>query len=517
MITPSARLLRLAAGALVLAAALLGGGTARAEDQTARCAGLRDLYLDATDLLSAAPVAASADLPAFCRVLGFVRPAIHFELRLPVDGWNGKLYMVGCGGFCGNLDADLPGFLNAMNFGLRRGYAAVATDGGHWGADRASGLWGLDNRQAEIDWGYRAVGEVARVAKAAVAAYYGRAPAHAYFVGCGTGGRMAAIAAQRYPDAFDGIISGDPFLHQTDVMGVLYAWQAQTLETDGGGALFDDRAIQMLTQGALAACDGADGLQDGLIAEPWRCLFDPARLRCRGSEKTCLSPPQVEAAPRLYAGASDEAGDRLTHGLAPGSERFWPFWVTGEGARQGVNLLFGREFLRYLAYDPDPGEAYDPATFDFDQDPPALEGARGLYDATDPDLGPFRARGGKLIMYHGAADAAVPVQYSIDYFEAVAARQGGWQGTQGFFRLFVVPGMDHCAIEPGAGPDQFDPLSALEDWVERGRPPDSLPATQPARDGAPARSRPLCPYPLTARLTPGTDPDRAESFVCAAP
>ena len=169
------------------------------------CGALAGAKLDNVNLLSAVEAPAAGDLPAYCRVLGFVRPAINFEIRLPLEGWNGKFYMAGCGGFCGLLLSDAPGFTNAMNHGLRRGYATATMDGGHWGSSVVDGRWAGGNPTAKMDWGQRAVTETAKVGKAMVKAYFGREPSKAYFAGCSTGGRMAAMEAWKYPKDFDGI------------------------------------------------------------------------------------------------------------------------------------------------------------------------------------------------------------------------------------------------------------------------------------------------------------------------
>jgi feruloyl esterase len=179
------------------------------------CAPLANMKIENTNLLSATEVPATADLPAYCRVLGFVRPAINFEVRLPVQNWNSKFYMAGCGGFCGTLDSDRPGFTNAANYGLRRNYAVSTTDSGHWGTSVVDGRWAMNNPVGQMDWGQRAVTETARVSKALVAAYYGRAQHKSYFAGCSTGGRMAAMEATRFPKDFDGIIGGAPALDYT--------------------------------------------------------------------------------------------------------------------------------------------------------------------------------------------------------------------------------------------------------------------------------------------------------------
>jgi hypothetical protein len=163
------------------------------------CAGLANLKIDDTNLLSAAEVAASEGLPAYCRVLGYVRPAINFEIRLPLQGWNGKFYMVGCGGFCGTLNSDARGFSNAINFGLRRNYAVSTSDSGHWGSGATDARWAIYNPVALMDLAQRSVPETARVTKIIVKTYYGTEQKKSYFAGCSNGGRMAAMEALLYP------------------------------------------------------------------------------------------------------------------------------------------------------------------------------------------------------------------------------------------------------------------------------------------------------------------------------
>jgi hypothetical protein len=187
------------------------------------------VFIDNVNLFSATTVAATADLPGHRRVRGYIRPAINFDIRLPLQNWNGKFYMVGCGGFCGTLDSDRPGFTNAMNYGLRRNYATSTMDSGHWGLSVLDGRWAYNNRLAEIDWGSRAVTEMAKVTKVVIRAYYAESQKKSYFAGCSTGGRMAAMEAQRYPDDFDGIISGAPALDYTGLVATHFAWLVQPI------------------------------------------------------------------------------------------------------------------------------------------------------------------------------------------------------------------------------------------------------------------------------------------------
>ena len=299
------------------------------------CAALAGLRIEDTNLLSATAVPAADGVPAYCRALGYVRPAINFEVRLPVVDWNGKFYMVGCGGFCGQV-LDRPNFTNAINHGLRRNYAAATMDSGHWGTGATDGRWAWNNRLAEIDWGTRSVPEVARVARALVAAFYGRPAQRSYFAGCSTGGRQALVEAQRTlpnPTMFDGIIAGAPALDYTGLVATSMAWTTRANAGPNGRRLFDPAKVPLVQRAVLQACDAADGLQDGLISEPRRCDFDPTRLQCAaGANDTaqCLTETEVGVLRRWYGAARNSRGEQLYPGGIPlGSEPFWPVWLAG--------------------------------------------------------------------------------------------------------------------------------------------------------------------------------------------
>ncbi|MEF8939280.1 MAG: tannase/feruloyl esterase family alpha/beta hydrolase [Salinivenus sp.] len=497
------------------------GQRAQAQD----CPALADLRIEDTNLLSATVVPASDDLPEYCRVLGYVRPAINFEIRLPTAGWNGKFYMAGCGGYCGELESENPSsqFTNSINYGLRRNYAVSTTDGGHWGENLFDGRWAYHDRQAEIDWGYRAVHETARVTKTIIETFYGQRPAQSYFAGCSTGGRQAVMEALRYPDDFDGVISGCPH-PKTGGTVMLGAWLARANTGPDGKNLITPVEVQLVQEAVYEACDSLDGLEDGLISDPRACQFDPATLACDGAETdSCLTANQVEAVKAFYAGPRDSEGRQLYAGLPLGSEPYWDgmFGVTGEtpDASDDFSRLHSVQFLRYMAFREDPGEGYSIADFDFDQDPQRLEHMAQIYDADDPDLDAFRKRGGKLLMWHAWGDPATPPMETIEYYEAVEERVGSRERTQDFFRLFVVPGMDHCGIGEGPGITQhgFDPLTAMERWVEQGRAPENLMTTKRDSTGAVQWTRPVCPYPQRAFYDGEGDPNEASSFECVTP
>jgi feruloyl esterase len=482
------------------------------------CGALLRTAIADTELLSTAVIASNGDLPEYCRVRGYVRPAIHFEARLPTRSWNRKLYASGCGGFCGEVLADRPGYSNGINVALVRGYAAVTTDSGHWGG-KVDATWAYHDRQAEIDFAYRSIGEIYRVASVLLAGFYSETPRYRYFAGCSNGGRMAAMAAQRYPDLFDGILSGAPVLEISKAGAIYGAWLWQADTGAEGGRIFRHEMLDQVTEEVVRTCDGLDGLEDGLINDPRRCPFDPSTLQCgEGRQATdCLAPEEVAALAKWYEGPRNSSGEQLFPGVPRGSEPFWPVWLLGSSQAPPLAFELAKSYLRFVGFESDPGPTYSPGSFDFDRDPPRLEFMGRLLDADNPDLGPFRAAGGKLIMYQGWADPVVVPEMTTSYYEKVIDAMGSYGATADFFRLFMIPGMGHCWELPGTGPDRFDPIQALEAWVENGVPPDRILAAQQDADGNTIRTRPLCPYPQVARYRGSGSTESADSFRCVEP
>lgn len=395
-----------------------------------------------------------------------------------------------------------------MNHGLRKGYAAAAMDSGHWGAHRADGRWAWNSRLAETDWAWRGVTETARVAKALVAAYYGQPQQKSYFAGCSTGGRMGLMAAQRFPADFDGIIAGAPALDYTGLVATHGAWVTQANLRSDGTEILGRAKVSLIAEAVVSACDARDGRADGVIDDPRACDWQPSNLAC-GSETAdaCLMTEEVGVVDKWYTGPRDATGQQLyPGGIARGSEPYWPFWLTGKpGDRTpGLVPLFAQDFLRYMAFADDPGEAYRVQDFDFERDPPHLAPMGAIYNADNPDLSAFAERGGKLIVYHGWADPIVTPWRTLQYVEDVQRRMGAAKKTDSFLRLFMLPGFDHCGMQagPGANDAGFDPLPALEAWVERGVAPASIPSARIGADGAVQWSRPACPYPESAGCGP---------------
>ncbi len=472
-------------------------------------------------------VAANPDtvFPEYYKITGKLFPEIGFELRLPPrPAWNRKFYMAGCGGFCGNNDTDFSDrqFTNNLNWGLRRGYAAATTDSGHssWvdgvNQGRTYGAWATDNRRGEIDWGYRAVHEVTRVSKALIHVFYNRPARYAYFSGCSTGGRQAIMETIRYPEDFDGVISGAPALEYTGLSATWMSWIAQAMD----GVTFSGVEMEAIRNRVLDQCDGIDGAVDGLIMDARRCpAVDFSGLG--------LSQAQLAALEKLYSKPANSLNAKLYEGTLPyGSEIYWPIWVPGAAATTqsplALNLIsrFNANFLKNMAFQED-DSSFTAGDFNFDTHPALLKFMAGIYNATDPDLHNFQKKGGKIIMYHGWADSIVPPIRTIDYYEAVVAQVGGLDKTQTFFRFFLVPGMDHCSTAQAlasygvksVGLDDFDVLAALENWVEKGIAPDQIMASGLNLEGA-TLSRPLFPYPLNAKYI-GGDPNKPDSFIAA--
>ncbi len=514
---------------MVMGCAQLGlvlAGTALAAQP---CEQLTSLKLDGVTISSAVAVTAGRmslsnsspgglelDVPGFCRVAAVVWPEVRFEVWMP-ERWNGKFLGVGNGGMAGSIP------YNAMVKPLRRGYATAGTDTGHQGAsDDAS--WAAGHMQRVEDFAHRGIHVTAQAAKAIVAAHYGSRIAHSYFQGCSQGGQQALMLAQRYPADYDGIIAGDPANYWTHhyIGGHLVA--ALALE---GDAYIPAAKVPALAAAVNAACDALDGVRDGILNDPRQCHFDPAMLACKGADTpSCLRPAQVSAVKKLYAGLRGPEGEVLYPGLLPGGEEGpsgWAFWITGAGPGEGHHAKLGIPFLRYVAFE-DPDWDYHSFRFSrpdgLDNDIDFVDGKLGaMFNAIDPNLFPFRANGGKLIQYHGWSDPDITPLNSINYYESVVRRIGagnnhGLRDTQEFYRLFMVPGMQHCG--GGPGPATFDMLEALENWVEKGIAPDRIVASH-SSNGAVDRTRPLCPYPQEARWNGSGSTDDAANFVCALP
>jgi hypothetical protein len=465
------------------------------------------------------------DLPAFCRVALTLKPSsdsdIQLEVWMPVKGWNGKFQGVGNGGFAGTISFD------DLGQAVAHGYVAASTDTGHHGGPTDAG-WALNHPEKIIDFGYRAIHESTVQAKALIQAFYGNAPKHSYFSACSNGGRQALMEAQRYPEDYDGIIAGAPANWWTHLFSSAII-DNQALLSDPA-SYFPAAKLPAIEAAALAACDMNDGVKDGVIENPGACRFDPSVLLCKGEESgnTCLTEPQLTALKRIYSANHTSTGMQIMPGYSPGGEADpwgWAPWLIGAAPAQSMLYGFSTQYYKNMVFG-DPN--WDFKTFNADRDMKvAEEKTATALNAIDPDLKKFEARGGKLILYHGWADAAIPATNTIEYYQSVVKKMGQ-KDVSDFTRLYMVPGMEHCF--GGAGPKVFgqggvpltdaehDVAAALERWVEQGTAPHEIIATKYKTSGNPAsgvaRTRPLCPYPQTAQYKGSGSTDDAANFVC---
>ena len=510
------------------------GGCALGQ-QAERCAGLADVRLErakvaSAELVSAGgelagvkiPAGAIAKVPAFCRVRVTDMPTgdsdIKTEVWLPVAGWNGKYRAQGNGGFAGEI--DFPGMASAVE----QGYATSGTDTGH--ATGGAGF-ALGHPEKVKDFGWRAVHDMSVETKALVKAFYGKAEEKAYFTSCSDGGREALMEAERFPGDFDGILAGAPAYNWTALVSAAAKNDKTLMATPG--AYLPASKLPAITAAVLAACDGQDGLKDGVVSHPEACRFDPAVLAWQGAETdACLTEPQMATLKELYAAKKDPAGKDVFPGYTPGAESApgsWDVWMVGKKAGDPTLMMyFGLGFFKDFVFG---REDWSLGTFDFGRDSKvALEKTGEALNATDTNLKPFEARGGKLVMYHGWNDPAIPALSSVAYYDGVVKALGKSEAEKAV-RLYMVPGMLHCSGGPGVvdfgqdrtearGDAEHDVFTALEQWVETGKGPGTLTAVKFVGEDASkgvAKTRPVCVYPGWAKYV-GGDVTKAGSFAC---
>jgi len=509
------------------------------------CENLKDLQLPDASILSAESIAAgpfalppgmpakSVDVPDFCRVRGEIKPSpdshIIFEVWMPAAQWNGKFEQLGNGGLAGSIN------LFSLAAAMKKGYATAGTDDGHQAAP-IDGSWAAGHPEKVKDFGYRAVHETNAKAKKIIEAFYQKSPSHSYFNGCSEGGREALMEAQRYPDDFNGILAGAPAHKWTDLM-FDFAWNAQAL--NGPTNFVSEPKRKAVREAALAACGEQDGVTDAFIKDPMRCHFDPSVLACkRADSESCLTPEQIEALKRIYAGPrNSRTGQQISPGYEPGAEDIagipgisFASYVFGPAPGGSLDAIFSSAFFGSFVFDNPKWKFSD---LNFDKDVGTTEEKVGsALNAKNPDLTAFRAHGGKLLQYHGWNDGSPSPHHSVDYYDSVIKKMGGLSQTEDFYRLFMVPGMMHCGA--GAGPNLFGNMldfaaandadhniyTALERWVEQGVAPDRIIAKK-YKDDDPAKgvemTRPLCPYPQVAKWSGKGPTSEAQNWSCQGP
>jgi feruloyl esterase len=437
-------------------------------------------------------------LPAFCRVAATLKPSpssdIYMELWMPITGWNGH--------FRGTSPNGLGGIVNynAMGVGLIDGFAVASTDTGHHGGDTA---W-MQIPDKVTDFAGRGMHETTVVGKALTAAYYGSAPKYSYMIECGGGSAAALHEIQKYPDDYNGIVVGGHAAHLTrQIFGQLWLWLASH---PNGVAILPAAKLRVIHDAVLAKCDALDGVKDGLLENPVRCGFDPKEIVCKsGDSPNCLTPAQVEAAEKIYAGPTNpRTNEKIWSPLFRGSELDWSFF-----SEAGSPIGIATSAIRMIIGDP----AWDPRTSPVDFDRYVALADRSdiaRVNASNPDISEYVKRGGKLILSGGWNNALVPAGAMLDYYNRVAAAIGS-ENTRRSVRLYMVPGMIEC--NGGPGTDTFDMLTVMRSWVERGQTPNEVIASRVER-GKVIRTRPLCPYPQVAIYRGQGSTDDAKNFVC---
>ena len=456
-------------------------------------------------LISAKLIAADDDTPEHCRISGLVQEEVRFEVNLPTD-WNGRLYMYGNGGLAGT-PADDPGKQASRNRALAANFATAYTDTGHDRRVEPGGTFAHNNFHKMVDYGFRAVHLTINSAKRIAHTYYQHEPAHSYWDGCSTGGRQAMINAQRFPDDFDGIIAGAP---AADYSGLKFsqAWRIAAISKSG----LEEAEVLELAEHIYKRCDAIDGIEDGLISDPRDCDFNIDQLpKCRGKDTVeCFDEAELSALAQYYSPVI-LAGEEIYPAMPVGSEVLgltyggdertgWFPWLINPGGRTLLDQL-GSDFFRYMVFEQDRPE-YDWTQFDYVERPDGLDEFRDIVDAIDPDLSALKNSGGKILSYFGWADPDINPLTLIQYQDDVRSLD---REVDDYFRVFMMPGMFHC--RGGAGPDRFDAMTPLVDWVEAGVAPDQFDTWRELTPGDRSEVRPTCAHPQRAHQNNG-------AFVC---
>jgi feruloyl esterase len=480
-----------------------------------------------TRITSARVVAATSTQPEYCDVQGYVQPQIKFQLKLPTSTWQGRYLQVGCGGFCGFIT---PTTFPACRTDLGGDFAVGATNDGHDGS-LVDTMWAGFDTEDRIDYAYRAVHVVSIAAKAIQKAYYGQAPRYSYLQGCSTGGREGLMEAQRYPDDFDGIVAGAPANLQT-TNPLFMGWGVKVNTGADGKPILTNDKIPPLHDAVVKACDANDGVVgDGLIGDPRDCTFDPAAIQCTGADApTCLTAAQVKVVRAFYEGVLDEKGRRLDPRIIPrGSELSWiGYWAPTPApatAPAGTPDSYGARTwgdgpARWFSFAIGKGRPLDQVDISVST-LREMEPQARVNEALNPNLRPFRASGGKLMIYQGLSDYGVTPSQTFTYYDALRDYMGGQAATDKFARLYAIPGMGHCG--GGPTPDASAMLLQMVRWVEAGQAPESILVTDRNTATNETRQRPVFRYPQVAKYI-GPDPvanptaaDKPENFVAAAP
>ena len=471
---------------------------------------------DAAVTLTAATVVSTGTPAPYCEVRGTIAPADTIVVRLPVNGWTQRYVQTGCGGLCGSstINYTQASTCPPVTDGT---VASATTDMGHQGLN--DGSWAVDNPQAQIDFAYRGVHDTSQVAKAIITKFYGRHPVYSYFDGCSDGGREALMEAQRYPHDFDGIAAGAPANNMAVQNTFHHGWNVLTNLDANGKFILLAAKLPMIHAAVLRACDGIDALSDGQIDDPRLCHFNPESIRCTAGQdpSTCLTAAEAGVVQRLHDGATDAKGNRLEPAIAHewGSELDWTIFVPAAQGQTPMSANFALSYLRYLAHPNDPNPNYQLTDLkmtvaSFWQ---TVLPSSTYLAAMDPDLSAFQRGGGKLLLWHGWSDQHISPQGTLAYYDAMRETMGG-STVDRFAKLYLFPGVAHCG--GGEGPNTFDILTPVMAWVESGRQPARIVASNVVNSVV-ARTRPVFPYPAVARYDGTGSIDDAANFVAYTP
>jgi feruloyl esterase len=444
-------------------------------------------------------------LPEYCRVTMVLKPTadshINVELWLPAQNWNGKFIATGNGGWAGAFQS-----YGVMQEFLRRGYVSAATDTGHSAADGPFGMFALGHPEKIVDFAYRSLHLMTVRSKEVIAAYYAKPLNYSYYSGCSTGGRQGVMAAQRYPDDYDGIIAGSManrhiHMHTSAVAEIIR-------QLRNPAAVVPDAKARLVHNAIMQHCDT---LHEGFLNNPRQCSFDFDKLQCQGKEDAnCLTPEQLETVKIFYGGVKNSKGKLIFSGAAIGVSMLAKLNINVNrqyGSDTNAKLTpFIFDTVRILGFQ---NPNYDWHKFNLDRDMPVIDAKVGFVDAVDPDLSKFKAHGGKLLLYHGWDDPGITAENTVYYYNSVLDKMGNPQDN--WLRLFMVPGMGHC--RGGPGPYSFDTISALEQWREQEKAPTQIMGTNPQS----GLTRPLCPYPQYAKFDGMGDLKDSSHWSCAAP
>jgi feruloyl esterase len=469
-------------------------------------------------VVSAHTISATDKTPEHCQVFAVIRAEIRVWINLP-KAWNGRLYVIGEGGYGGH-DAGFWLWGPWQERGLQSNFVTVFNDTGHDERIYPHTTFAHNSLGGEIDFGFRAVHLSTVFAKRIVETYYGTQPNYSYFDGCSTGGRQGIAAAQRFPHDYDGILAGDP---PFDMVGLMVRLR-QSIE-----ALHEIKItpslLAILGDTIYKRCDKIDGLEDRVLRDPRQCDFSPQRdlpLCQEKASEECFTKEQIHGLDLLY-GPVIVGGKTLQPGtpmgaeikdLATGKSGWEPRLMNIDkdgNVQQPLMEERIADWLPNMAFEVDKAEITW-RDFDLERDLPKLERTRMIHDATDPDLSLLAEANGKLIVYHGWSDTGPNPIYTAEYFDKIYEVMG--DKARNYARLFMVPGMFHCL--GGTNVDRFDGMTALINWVERGVAPDMIVAGR-IENGATVRTRPMCAYPQVAKYMGKGSTDEAENFACVTP